>query len=112
VRDQGEPFQPWVGFVDGELVGECDCPDDEDDTLCAHAVALALRALDEGVRWSGAAVPPSEAELDPLLARFTDAAEQLSRRRLIELVAAQALKDPLLGALLLDEADEDSAEDD
>lgn len=36
----------WVGVVDGELVGECGCQADE---LCAHAVAVAVAAVGQGV---------------------------------------------------------------
>src|SRR5947209_2837934 len=42
----------WVGVVDGELTGECDCPADEAGTLCGHAVAVAFAALDKGIAFS------------------------------------------------------------
>jgi uncharacterized Zn finger protein len=101
VRDGDHPFQPWVGIVEGEFTSECDCPNVYDD-LCRHAVAVALLAFDEKVRWSGSATPPSVA--GPGDARFVEAARRLARRQLVTLVVEQAGKDRLFATTLLDQA--------
>lgn len=101
VRDGDHPFQPWVGIVDGAFTSECDCPDGHDD-LCRHAVAVALLAFDEKVRWPGSATPPSVAR--PRDARFVEAARRLARRQLVTLVVEQAGKDRLFATTLLDRA--------
>src|SRR5258708_22000408 len=101
VRDGDHPFQPWVGIVEGEFTSECDCPNVYDD-LCRHALAVALLAFDEKVRWSGSATPPSVA--DPGDARFVEAAWRLARRQLFTLVVEQAGKDRLFATTLLDRA--------
>lgn len=101
VRDVDHPYQPWVGIVEGEFTSECDCPDVHDD-LCRHAVAVALLAFDEKVRWSGSATPPSVA--DPRDAQFVEAGRRLARRQLVTLVVEQAGKDRLFATTLLDQA--------
>jgi hypothetical protein len=45
----------WVGVVDGTLTGECDCQAARRGAaLCAHAVAVALAAVDAGLPWAPA----------------------------------------------------------
>lgn len=57
VHDGATAYQPWVGVVGRVLSAECGCASDED--WCGHAVAVALAAVEQEVRWSGAATPPS-----------------------------------------------------
>jgi uncharacterized Zn finger protein len=103
VHGGGQPVQPWVGVVDGAFVGECECSDGVDD-LCVHAVAVVMRALDEGVRWSWVATPPSGVVIEPEQARFVEAAERLARGQLVALVADQAGTDRLFAAKLLEQS--------
>ena len=51
----GREFDVWVGIRLGELVGECDCPDQAG--LCQHAVAVAVTAVQHGVKWATAPEP-------------------------------------------------------
>jgi hypothetical protein len=64
VDDTGTEFDVWVGVQNLRLVGECDCPDDAAPSvsaqLCAHAVALALAAIDADITWAPA--PASQAD--------------------------------------------------
>jgi hypothetical protein len=85
----------WVGVVNGELVGECDCLADE---LCAHGVAVALAAMEAGVVFES--LPPSEKE-SPEVQRFTKAAARLGGRELVRLVARHAARDRRLATELL-----------
>lgn len=101
VHDGDHPYQPWVGIVQGAFTSECDCADVHDD-LCRHAVAVALLAFEEKVRWSGSATPPSEA--DPGDAQFVEAVRRLAPRQLVALVVEQAGKDRLFATTLLDRA--------
>jgi hypothetical protein len=75
VRDDGVEHRVWVGIRQWMLVGECDCPDAdplassqehlaavaagqaETAGPCAHAVALALAAIEQELPW---AMPPQE----------------------------------------------------
>ncbi|MEH1124307.1 SWIM zinc finger family protein [Micromonospora sp. CPCC 206061] len=113
VRDGSSILQPWVGIVDGAFTGECECPGDDD--LCVHAVAVALAAFDEDVRWSGAAVLPSLAEVPTERIRYATAVERLAPRQLAALVVDQAADDRLFATMLLraagmlDAADHDDA---
>jgi hypothetical protein len=63
VDDTGTEFDVWVGVQNLRLVGECDCLDGSAPSgsaqLCAHAVALALAAIDAGISWAPA--PSSQA---------------------------------------------------
>ncbi len=102
VHDGSTAAQPWVGIVDRTFTGECECSSDDD--LCIHAVAVALTAFDRDVRWSGAATPPSAAEVSVEHAGYATAVERLARRQLTALVVAQAAKDRLFAATLLREA--------
>lgn len=112
VRDGARILQPWIGIVDGAFAGECECGD---DGLCVHAVAVALAAFDEDVRWSGAAVPPSATEVPSERLRYAAAVERLAPRQLAALVVDQAADDRLFATTLLrtagmlDAADHDDA---
>jgi hypothetical protein len=85
----------WVGVVNGEMVGECDCVADE---LCAHGVAVALAAIEAGVVFES--LPPLEKE-SPQERRFANAAARLGRRELVRLVAGHAVVDRRLATRLL-----------
>lgn len=98
VHDGSDTRWPWVGIVDGAFAGECECR--EDDELCVHAVAVALAAFEEDVRWSGAAVPPS-VESASERARYATAVERLAPGQLAALVVDQAAEDELFATALL-----------
>lgn len=85
----------WVGVVNGELVGECDCLAGE---LCAHGVAVALAAVEAGVVFES--LPPVE-KASPEKQRFVDVAARLGRRELVEVVAEHAVVDRRLATRLL-----------
>jgi hypothetical protein len=88
----------WVGVVDGELTGECDCPDRSADAPCAHAVAVALAALEEGIQFSS--IPGRDSgEAEQRL--YAEVAGRLRAEELIGLVARQAVADRRFAALLL-----------
>ncbi|MCW6007513.1 SWIM zinc finger family protein [Micromonospora sp. CPCC 205371] len=112
VRDGSTILRPWIGIVDGAFTGECECGD---HGLCVHAVAVALAAFDEDLRWSGAAVPPSAAEVPSERLRYAAAVERLAPRQLAALVVDQATEDRLFATTLLrtagmlDAADHDDA---
>jgi hypothetical protein len=102
VRDSSGAVQPWVGVVERNLTSECECAPGRG--FCAHAVAVALTAFDAGVRWSGAATPPSALKAPAEQAAFAAAVERLARRQLVALVVGQAVKDRLFAATLLRQA--------
>jgi uncharacterized Zn finger protein len=103
VTDGGSRFEPWVGVVDRAFTGDCDCPaEPSDDGLCAHAVAVALAAFEDGLRFAAAGVPHGEDTAEPGRAELRRAAESLNPRDLTELVIDQALRDPEFAALLLE----------
>lgn len=70
VQDEDAEYGVWVGIRHRLLVGECDCPDADPAAsleehlvavaaghaeaagLCAHAVAVALAAIDDGLPWA------------------------------------------------------------
>ncbi|HEY5985505.1 MAG TPA: hypothetical protein VIV12_03835 [Streptosporangiaceae bacterium] len=70
VSDADKDFDVWVGIRHRMLVGECDCPDADPQAsseeglaalaggraeatgLCAHAVAVALAAIEHGLPWA------------------------------------------------------------
>lgn len=103
VRDGEAVYQPWVGIVERAITGECDCVPPGDD-LCAHAVAVVLAALDEGVAWSGAAFPPNAAAPASEYGDYVAAVGRLAPRQLTELVVRQAARDRLFAAMLLSQA--------
>lgn len=107
VRDApGRTVQAWVGVVGGGLSAECDCdrePGTASDELCAHAVAVTLRALRGGFAWSSAAMAPS-AVIDPEVAGLVAVAEGLPHRRLALLLATYAATDRRLRTRLLRQA--------
>ena len=98
VTDGDTTWQVWVGVNDRALTGECDCAEARPESLCPHAVATALAALDAGTSWAtspGAAAdgpPPDPEEL-----RFLALARTLDAERLAELVARHAVRDRLIG---------------
>jgi len=102
VQDQ-TPTEVWVGVVAGQLSAECDCAGRILDGagLCAHAVALTLRALDADVAWSSAATPPSAGSGDPRVVALVEAAASLPPRTLAWLVAGHAATDRRLETALL-----------
>lgn len=85
----------WVGVVNGELVGECDCLAGE---LCSHGVAVALAAVEAGVVFDS--LPP-DVDRSPEKQRYVGAAARLGRRELVRLVADHAVLDRRLAAGLL-----------
>lgn len=109
VHDAGAVYLPWVGIVAQNFTGECECASPGVDDLCVHAVALALTAFDQDIRWSGAATPPSAGEAaatdaEPERAEYANAVRRLAPRQLTALVVEQAMNDPLFASVLLAEA--------
>ncbi|MER7271463.1 SWIM zinc finger family protein [Micromonospora carbonacea] len=99
IREAGQPpFEVWVGITADGFTAECDCPDGAG--LCAHAVALTLAALDEGLAWSSAATPPSALAVDPRVAGLVEIARNIPARRLALLVAEWAAADRVLESRL------------
>jgi len=98
----------WVGVVDGELIGECDCPDDEAEMLCGHAVAVAFAALDKGIAFSSIS---GRERVDTEQRWYTEVAAKLEPAELVGLVARQAGVDRRFAALLLSVAGELAAPD-
>lgn len=99
IREAGRPpYEVWVGITADGFTAECDCP--EGAGLCAHAVALTLVALDEGLAWSSAATPPSALAVDPRVARLVELARDIPARRLALLVAEWAATDRVLESRL------------
>ncbi|MGH3621390.1 MAG: hypothetical protein ACRDQ5_06310 [Sciscionella sp.] len=96
-------FGVWVGVVNGALTGECDCVDGMSSGLCAHAVAVALAALVEGLTFSS--ISSRARDVDPEEQRFAEIAAELDPRELIGLVARHAVVDRYFAALLLSCAD-------
>jgi uncharacterized Zn finger protein len=106
VTDGGSRFEPWVGVVDRAFTGDCDCPADPgDDGLCAHAVAVALAAFEDGLRFAAAGIPHGEDTTEPGRVELRQAAESLDPRELTEIVIEQALRDPEFAARLLERSD-------
>lgn len=93
----------WVGVINGALTGECDCAEEVSGGLCGHAVAVALAALREGLIFSS--IPSRARGGDPEEQRFAEIAAGLAPRKLIGLVARQAVADQYFAALLLACAD-------
>jgi uncharacterized Zn finger protein len=111
VTDGASRFEPWVGVVDRAFTGDCDCPADPgDDGLCVHAVAVALAAFEDGIRFAAAGIPHGEDSTEPGRADLRRAAEALDPRELTGLVVEQALRDPLFAARLLDAGAERSGD--
>jgi uncharacterized Zn finger protein len=90
----------WVGVVDGELTGECDCAGSggEPDAVCAHAVAVALGALEKGIAFSSIS---GRERVDAEQRWFAEVAGRLEHSELVGLVARQAAVDRRFAALLL-----------
>lgn len=89
IDDSGVEHDVWVGVVDRRLTGECDCADADGDALCAHAAAVALEAVAEGMDWA------------PAPRRDTDGADPAAA--LVALSAAE--KGSVLDALLAERPD-------
>ena len=105
VRDGGIRFQPWVGVVDRALTGDCDCVDQPgDDDLCAHAIAVALAALDAQVTFAAQGRPHGAGQVEPERADYIKAVRSLGPRQLTDLVVEQALRDRLFATRLLGRA--------
>jgi hypothetical protein len=100
--DHGE-LDVWVGVVDGELTGECDCPADEAEMLCGHAVAVAFAALDKGIAFSSIS---GRERMDTEQRWYAEVAGKLDQAELVGLVAQQAGADRRFAALLLSVAGE------
>ncbi|MFI5843988.1 hypothetical protein ACIA8K_30260 [Catenuloplanes sp. NPDC051500] len=92
----------WVGIVGGAVTGVCDCGSDL--RLCAHAVALALTAVDADFPLLASATPPGPDPADPEQARFLQALRRLTPRQVSALVVEGALRDRLFAVRLLGEA--------
>lgn len=93
----------WVGVVNGALSGECDCAEAVSGGVCSHVVAVALAALRQGLSFSS--IPARARGVDPEEQRFAEIAAGLAPRKLIGLVARQAVADRYFAALLLACAD-------
>ncbi|WP_431904561.1 hypothetical protein [Micromonospora carbonacea] len=107
IREAGQPpLEVWAGITADGFTAECDCPDGaglcapDGAGLCAHAVALTLAALDEGLAWSSAATPPSALAVDPRVAGLVELARNIPVRRLALLVAEWAATDRVLESRL------------
>ncbi|MFI2712484.1 hypothetical protein ACH495_20390 [Micromonospora sp. NPDC018662] len=99
VRTAGEPpVVIWVGITADGFTAECDCS--AGTRPCAHAVALTLAALSDGLAWSSAATPPSAVAVDPVIAELAELARSVPMRRLASLVAEWAAKDRVLESRL------------
>jgi uncharacterized Zn finger protein len=97
VSDGTVTWQVWVGIVDRALTGECDCPAARGTSLCPHAVATALAALQTGVAWSAVPVPRADTPLlDPAERGFRALAQTLATGELIALISRHAMHDRLL----------------
>ncbi|MGH3912371.1 MAG: hypothetical protein ACRDTC_03010 [Pseudonocardiaceae bacterium] len=96
-------LEVWVGVVNGALTGECDCAEGVPGDLCGHAVAVVLAALQNGLAFSS--IPSRGRGVDPEEQRFATIAAGLAPRKLIGLVARQAVADRYFAALLLACAD-------
>lgn len=105
VSDGGIRFQPWVGVVDRALTGDCDCAErSADDDFCAHAVAVALTALDADVKFSAEGRSHGAGPIEPERAEYVKAVHRLGPRRLTDLVVEQAMRDRLFATRLLGRA--------
>ncbi|MDP9792794.1 hypothetical protein J2S43_001306 [Catenuloplanes nepalensis] len=102
VQAEVAEVQTWVGIVDGEIAGDCDCGSGE--RLCAHAVALALTAVRAGFPLLASATPPGPDTADPEQARYLTALRRLTGRQVAALVVDTAVRDRLFAARLLGEA--------
>jgi uncharacterized Zn finger protein len=100
VRDGQAAFRAWVGIVERDFAGDCECAPDGVD-LCAHAVAVALTAFATDVVFASAATPPGA---EPERAEYLEAVQRLAPDQLADLVADYAVRDRHFAALLLDEA--------
>ena len=96
---EGGLLSVWVGVVNGELTGECGCPDADHEGLCRHAVGVALAALRQGFSFVSILSRPGGADLEER--RFADLAAELPTSVLIGLVARQAVADQDFAAELL-----------
>ncbi|MGW0503282.1 hypothetical protein [Micromonospora sp. NPDC003241] len=88
-----------MGITADGFTVECGCPMSEE--LCAHAVALAEAALENGFAWSSLATPPSATEVDPRVAELAEVASTIPARRLALLLAEWAATDRVLASRLL-----------
>jgi uncharacterized Zn finger protein len=101
----GVRFRPWVGVVDREFAGDCDCADwSPEDDFCAHAVAVALAAFEDGVTFAAQGRPHEAGPAGPEHADFEEAVRRLGPRQLTDLVVEQAARDRLFATLLLGRA--------
>ncbi|WP_132126344.1 SWIM zinc finger family protein [Actinocrispum wychmicini] len=98
-------FDVWVGVVNGELTGECDCT--EDGPLCGHAVAVTLAALEDGLSFTSLSQPDDEDDEE----RFAEIAATLTFDQLVDLVARQAVADPDFADELLALAEPEESSD-
>jgi SWIM zinc finger len=103
VRAAGDVFRPWVGIVDGAVAGRCTCPGMGGD-LCAHAAAVMLAAVADGINFSSAATPPDAEPGATEHATYVEAVRRLTHGELAALVVRNASRDGQLGTELLSEA--------
>lgn len=96
----GPPLGVWVGVVSGTLTAECDCGSAEDDP-CAHAVAVILAAIRDGLDWASSATPPSGGFATRSASELTELAAGLPPARLAALVGGYAATDERLATRLL-----------
>ncbi|WP_143230429.1 SWIM zinc finger family protein [Actinosynnema sp. ALI-1.44] len=106
VLDSGrKEYDVWVGVVNGELTGECDCTEAE-ATLCGHAVAVTLAALEDGIPFTSVTEQDDEDDEE----RFAELAASLTFDQLVDLVARQAVADPDFADELIALAEDDGEE--
>ncbi|GAB3465998.1 SWIM zinc finger family protein [Actinophytocola sediminis] len=78
-----DTYEVWLGRDGERLVGECDCPFGADGNFCKHCVAVGLVLIEEG----------RDESAEPDITGYLGA---LDRRELVDLVLAQAARDPVL----------------
>ncbi|HEX2131325.1 MAG TPA: hypothetical protein VHH15_07170 [Actinophytocola sp.] len=76
-------YEVWLGRDGTRLVGECSCPHAADGNFCKHCVAVGLVLLAEGGVGAG----------EPDVAAYLGS---LDHRELVDLLLAQAERDPVL----------------
>ncbi|WP_131786927.1 hypothetical protein [Protofrankia symbiont of Coriaria ruscifolia] len=99
---EGNRSNVSVVIVGRTLVGDCDRDNRPDGTLCEHAVAVVVAALDAGITWTVTAdVAGAAVGLNKNERMVAEAAAALTRIELIGLVVEQASTDRLFAGKVL-----------